>query len=182
MQKCDAQRPCTMCISTNTVSECVYNKEKRSQPAGTYPSHVANGHLPEQRSGDPGPVEIPTAPPSHSLSDGVFTDVASPPKLDRIPSASSNATWVMTDLPTSQQEFGSDQAPREELVLVHRDPSKQYISLDASSPVFTVLSSFLQTIPPEPRIPLSFLGEERLRVQSSDTATTDLDMKWCGLK
>ena len=182
MQKCDAKRPCTTCISANTVSECVYNKEKRSQPAGTYPPHVANGHQPEQRSGDLGPVEIPTAPPSHSLSDGAFADVSSPTKLDRIPSTSSDATWVVTNFPTSHQVFGSDQAPHEELVLVHRDPSEQYLSLDASSPVFTVLSSFLQTIPPEPRIPLSFLGEERLRVQSSDTAATDLDMKWCGLE
>jgi hypothetical protein len=175
MQKCDAKRPCTTCISANIASECVYNKEKRSQPAGTYPSHVANGRLPEQRSGGPDPVKIPTAPPCHSLSDGVFADVSSPTKLDRIPSTSSDATWVVT-------KFESDQAPHEELVLVHRDPSEQYLSLDATSPVFTVPFFFLQTIPPEPWIPLSFLGEEKLRVQSSDTAATDLDMKWYGLE
>ena len=46
------------------------------------------------------------------------------------------------------------------------------------SPSISIISSFLPPrIPPEPRIPLSFLGEENLQV--SDASTTDLDMRWC---
>jgi hypothetical protein len=182
MQKCDAKRPCTACISAETVSECVYANGKRSQPDGACFPHRTNGSLSEQQPGGPIPVVIPTTTPFHLLSDGTFADVPWSVKLDRTPSTSSDATRMVTNFPTSQQAFGSNHVPHGELVLVRKDPSEQCLSLDTSSPAFTVSSFFLPTIPPEPWIPLSFLGEERLRVQISDTAATDLDMKSCVLE
>jgi hypothetical protein len=165
-----------------TVSECVYDNEKHSQIASTFPSLRADGRLPEQRPRGPGPVEIPTATPSHSLDDGVFADAPSPTKLDRIPSTSSDVSRVVTNEPAPQQMFEADQVPHGELVLVRGDPPEQCVSLDTSPSVLSVPSFFLPTIPPELRIPLSFLGKERLQVQMSDTTATDLDMKSCVLE
>jgi hypothetical protein len=173
-QKCDAKRPCTACIMTKTVSECVYHSERRPQTDGTYFSHWADGRL---LPGGSGSAEIRTAAPSHPLIDGV-----SGAKLDRIPSTSSDASWAVTNEPAAQHVFGTDQVPHGELVLVRGDPLEQRAPLDTSKATFTIPSSFLPTIPPEPWIPLSFLGEEKLQVQVSDTAATDLDMKSCVLE
>ena len=106
----------------------------------------------------------------------------SPAKLDRIPSTSFDATWVVTDEPAAQQVFVADQVPHGELILIRGDLLEQRVPLDTSKSTFTIPSSFLPTIPPEPWIPLSFLGEEKLQVQVSDTAATDLDMKSCVLE
>jgi len=65
------------------------------------------------------------------------------------------------------------------LVLVRRNSLGQRISLD-SNPSISIASSFIPPIiPPEPRIPLSFLGEEKLQVQYSETEATDLDLRLC---
>ena len=182
MQKCDAKRPCTTCVSAETVSECIYDYENRPEPVVTCPLRRVDGRTSGQRPRGPGPVEIPTTTPFHSPSDGVFAGAQFPTKLDRIPSTSSDATWVVTNEPTNQQVFGFDQVPHEELALVRRGPSEQCVSLDTNPSVFTVPSFFLPTIPPEPWIPLSLWGEERLQVQISDTAATGLDMKSCVLE
>jgi hypothetical protein len=112
----------------------------------------------------------------------VFADVPSPAKSDLISSTSSSAAWVGTDEPVAPQVFGADQVPHGELVLVRRNPREQCVPLDESPSVFTVPSFPLQTIPPELWIPLSFLGEEKLQVQISDMAATDLDMRSCVLE
>ena len=165
-----------------TVSECVYDNEKHSQIASTFSSLQADGRLPEQRPRGPDSVEIPTATPSHSLSDGVFADAPSPIKPGQIPSTSSGFSWVVTNEPASQQMFEADQVPHRELILVRGEPPEQCVSLNTSPFVFTVPSFFLPTIPPELRTPLSFFWEERLQVQISDTTATDLDMKSCVLE
>ena len=178
-QKCDAKRPCTACIMTKTVSECVYHSERRAQTAGTYFSHWADGR---QLPGGSDSAEIRTAASSHPLIDGVSGGAPSPVKLDRIPSTFSDATWAVTNEPAAQQVFGTDQVPHGELILIRGDPLEQRLPLDTSKSTFTIPSSCLPTIPPEPWIPLSFLGEEKLQVQVSDTAATDLDMKSCVLE
>ena len=162
-----------------TASKCVYNHKKRLQRAGTYPSHRADGRPPRRPPRGLGPPEIPAIAPSHSLSDGVFASVPSPAKSDRIPSTSSDAMWAATNEPAVGQVFGTDEPPHGELVLACRDPLEQRFSLGTSPSIFTVPPFFLPTIPPEPWIPLSFLGEERVQVQFSEAAATDLDMKWC---
>jgi len=61
------------------------------------------------------------------------------------------------------------------LALVRRKSFEQDIPWD-SNPSISIFSSFSPSIiPPEPWIPLSFLGEERLQVQFSEV--TDLDMR-----
>jgi hypothetical protein len=182
IQKCDAGRPCTTCISAKTVSECAYNNERRLRQDGTYPSHAANSHLSGQRPGSPDPVEIPTTTPSHSLGDGAFGDAQSLAKLDLISPTSSDATWAVTDEPVAPQVLGDDQVPHEELVLVRRTPLEQRVSSDPNPSTFTLSSFPPPTIPPELWMPLSFLGEEKLQVQFSETAATDLDMKSCVLE
>jgi hypothetical protein len=164
-----------------TASKCVYDYEKCPQSAGVYPSHRAGDHPLGRRPGLH-PVEIPAATLDHSPTGGVFADGSSPAELDRIPSTSSDATQVVTNEPASQQVFGTDQVSHGELVFVRKDPPERCVSLDTSPSVFTFPSFFLPTLLPEPWIPLSFLGEERLQVQISDTAATDLDMKWCVLE
>ena len=88
----------------------------------------------------------------------------------------------MTDEPVAPQVLGTEKVSHQELALVHRNRLEQCVSLDTSQSIFTIPSCFLPTIPPEPWIPLSFLGEERLQVQISDTVATDLDMKWYELE
>ena len=80
----------------------------------------------------------------------------------------------------TQRASKDDQVPRSPgLALIHGNLFGQRIStsLDPSIPV--VSSPPLLTIPPEPWIPLSFLGEERFQVQYSETDPTDMDMKLC---
>ena len=146
-----------------------------------YPSYGAGRLLPRERPRGPGPVEIPAVAPSHSPCDGVFADVPSPAKSDRIPSTSSAASWVVTNEPAAQQVFGVDQVSHGELVLARKDPPEQCVSLGTSPSVFTVPPS-LPALSPVLWIPLSFFGEERFQVQMSDTAAADLDMKSCVLK
>jgi hypothetical protein len=172
IQKCDAKRPCTTCIAARTTSECVYDNEKHLQPAGTYPSHKADGHL----------FEIPTGRLPHSPGDDKFGDVPSPAKLDRIPSKSSEATWIVTNDPAALQIFRDGQVPHGELVLAHRNPLEKRAPLDTSLPFFTVPFFSLPTIPREPWISLSFFGGEKLQVQISEMAATDLAMKACVLE
>ena len=125
---------------------------------------------------------IPSTAPSHSISDGAFAGVPSPAKSDRAPPTSSNASWVVTTEPAAQQVFEVDQVSQGEFDLVRRDPPEQCVSQDTSPPVFTVPSFFLPTLRPEPWIPLSSLGEEKLQVQISDMAAADLDMISCVLE
>ena len=92
----------------------------------------------------------------------------------------SDAAQVTTYELATLQTFEAVQAPRRhssELVPFHRISPKRHPSPD-TNPSISIISSFLPpTIPPEPHIPLSFLGEERLQVSNADT--TDIDMRSC---
>ena len=118
--------------------------------------------------------EVPTVSSTHSSID----DVLFPTKLNPLPS--SDATGVMTSRSSTLQVFEANQVPHEPpsgLVLVRRNSFEQRIPPDIN-PSISIASSFLPpTIPPEPQIPLSFLGDDRLQVQISDTEATDLDMR-----
>jgi hypothetical protein len=173
IQKCDAKRPCTTCALANSISECVYDDEKRSHPAGIYLKRRTDGHLSGQHLGGADPVEIPTVISTHS-----------PAESNPIPSTS-NATRVVTYEPSSPQAFRADQVPHGHssgVVLARRNSFERQIPLD-SNPSISIFSSFLpSTIPPELRIPLSFLGGERLQVQTFEIDAIDLDMRWCVLE
>ena len=151
-----------------TVSECVYDDGKRPKPG--------------QRSKGTDPVDdVPTATHYHSSSGSAFAHVALLAELDPTPFMPSDATWAVTNEPAAQQIFGADRVPHGELVLARRNQVKQRVSPDTSPSIFAV-PSFSSTITPEPWIPLSFLGGEKLQVQISDAATTELVMKSCVLE
>ena len=118
-------------------------------------------------------VEIPAVIFAHS-----------PTKWNLTP-PTSNAMRVATyDSPTLHK-FKAIRVPdgrSSGLALVHKIPFEQRIPLDSNSPFPIVPPLKFKITPPEPRIPLSFLGEERLQVQFSETEATDQDMKSCVLK
>jgi hypothetical protein len=178
-QKCDAKRPCTTCIVAKTVSECVYDGGKHPQPACMDPSYRADGRQSWQQPTGPHLVETPAATSSRPLSDGTFTNVRSPAELDRIPYTSSDSTWAVTDEPATQGVFEADQVLHRELVLTRRNQLEQCVPPDISPSAFTIPSISLPTMPSQLRTSLSHLGKEKLQVQFSKTAVTDLDMKSC---
>jgi hypothetical protein len=150
-----------------TVSECVYDDGK--------------GPKPGQRSKGTDPVEVPTTTHYHSSSGNAFADVASLAELGPAPSIPSDATWAVTNEPAAQRVFGADRVPHGELILARRNQLGQRVSPDTDPSIFAV-PSFSSTITPEPWIQLSSLGGEKLQVQISDAATTELVMKSCVLK
>jgi hypothetical protein len=150
-----------MCIAARTTSECAYDNEKHLQPAGTYPEHWPDGHLSGQRPRGPDLVQIPTATLHHSLTD---------------------TTRVATNESAVLRVFRDNHVSHRELILARRNPLEQYVFLDTNLTFLAVPFFFLPTIPHEPWISLSFLGEEKLQVQISETAATDLTMKACVLE
>ena len=173
-QKCDAKRPCTTCTAAEDVSECVYDSEMRPESAGVYPVHRADCHSLGQHSGSALPAETPAVPSTR------------PPAKQNPTPSTSDATRTMTHRPSTVQtlEANQDQFPHvrsSELVRVHSNPPGR--TFPDSQPPNSVISSFLLSkIPPQPQIPLSFLGGEKLQVQTSEIPATDLDMKWCVLQ
>ena len=98
--------------------------------------------------------------------------------------STSDATRVMTYKLPAPQVFEADQVlygHPSGRALVHGSAFEQPISLGSDPVVYTPSSFPLLTNPPELRIPLSFLGEEKLQVQFSETDVTDLDMRGCVL-
>ena len=78
------------------------------------------------------------------------------------------------------QKFRTIRVPRGRssgLTLVRRNPFERHVLPDPKSPIPIVSPFALPTIPPELRTPLSYPGEERLKVQFSETDATDLDMR-----
>jgi len=83
---------------------------------------------------------------------------------------------------TTLRALKAKKVPRPpELALVRRNSFEQTVS-PHPNPSISIISSFLRpTIPPEPWIPLSFLGEDKLQVRFHESGATDLDMKLCVL-
>ena len=138
-----------------------------------YTLHNTDGHLSEQYLVGADPIDIPTAASAHSSA-----------KPSLLPS-SSDATRVVAYEPSALQALDAEWVPHgrsSELVLVRRNLLERSI-YPGSNPYIPTTSSFPSpTIPPEPHIPLSFLGEEKLRVQTSTIDATDLDMRSCVLE
>jgi len=133
-----------------SISECVYDNETRSELRRIYPLPSTTGHL----SGGTGPVEVPA----------ITTDLQ-----PSIPGATRLLTCESSTLQGLDADWALPQRPS--LVHVRRNSSERHPSLNINGPSISIVSSFLlPEIPPEPWIPLSFLGEERLQV--SDAATT----------
>lgn len=91
----------------------------------------------------------------------------------------SDPVEVPTALFTSSSPKSDSVPSATQVVAVRRKSFGRRISL-GSNPSISIVSSFLvPTIPPELRIPLSFLGTEKLQVQFSETEATDLDLRLC---
>lgn len=108
------------------------------------------------------------------MVDGAFASVLLPAKL-KLLNPTSNPTSLVTDESSALQVFRVDRAPQ------------GHSSEPRISPItnlrLSVISSFLPpTISPEPWVPLSFQGGEKLQVQISDIAASDLDMGSCVLE
>jgi len=171
VQKCDAKRPCTTCTRADSTSKCIYNDED-TELEGTVPLFGTNNSITlGQRTESVDPVEVPTTTSTYPLA-----------PLD--PTPSTDTTRVVTDGPPDLGVFAVDgvpHGPSSGLVLVCRNKFGQRISLD-SNPSISIASFFIPpTIPPEPWISLSSVGEEKLQVQVSETDVTDLDLRLCVL-
>ena len=156
----------TTCIIAESIPESVYDGESDSQPGVI--------HLSEYRPEDEDPVEVPIVISTHAS-----------PKPKPAP-ITSDATQVVAYQPSALRMIKVDHVPHgppQGLVSVRRNryPLGRCTSLDSNQSI-SIISSFPPpTIPPEPRIPLSFLGKENLQVQFSETDATDLDMGLCVL-
>jgi len=132
----------------------------------------------QRQLGGVDPVDIHTVASAHPSIDGVFFDLLPSAKLKLIPSTS-DYTWLVTNEPSILQASEVDQVSNgysSGLVRVRKNSFGRHVPL-GTNPSISVLSSFLlPAIPPEPRIPLSFLGGDRLQVQISDITATDMDM------
>ena len=136
------------------------------------PSHNTDGHPSGQDLGSADPLKVPPL-----ISTGL------PARLSPTPSTS-DATRVVTYKLSAPQVFEADQVlygHPSGRALVHGSAFEQPISLGSDPVVYTPSSFPLLTNPPELRIPLSFLGEEKLQVQFSEIDVTDLDMRGCVL-
>jgi len=167
-QKCDAKRPCTTCLKAKGVSECIYDSEKLPELAGVYPVHRADGKPSGQDSGT-----YPAETPAVTLH-------------NPIPSTS-DTTGAVTCEPSASQvsEAGQDKVPHEPssgLVRVRRNPPGRHVSKYSNPPISVIPCFPPSKIPPELKVPLSFLGEERLQVQTSEINATELDMRGCVLE
>ena len=149
------------------ISECVY--QEGPQSAGIHPSHSTDDRQSERHFGDEDPFETPTV-----------TSIDSPAELNPTPSTHYVTPAAGSEPPVLQPAFETDRVSHRHslgLALVRINSPEQRILLD-SSPSISAFSSLLPpTIPPEPWISLSFLGEEKIQVQLSETDVTDLDMR-----
>lgn len=148
-QRCNGERPCSTCVMARSTSECIYDEEE-------------DGHLPGLLIGIADP-DVPTHLP-----------------FELNPTPSTSGTTRVTYESAALRVSKANQIPQGhswELALAYGNAFKQSTSWD-SSPSISIISSLLPpTIPPEPWISLSFLGEERFQVQPSKTDSTVLDMK-----
>jgi len=160
VQKCDAKRPCSSCILAERISECVYHDQENPQSADIRSSQGTEDHQ--------DPLSVPT-----------IISIGSPAELSPITSTF-DVTRAVGYEPTVPRTFEVDQAQHGHssgLSLVRRNSFERDIPWD-SNPSISIFSSFLPSeIPPQPWIPLSFLGEEKLQVQFSEIDATDLDMR-----
>ena len=104
--------------------------------------------------------------------------------LNQTPLASGATRVAITNEPAALRvlKLESSQIPQDRspgLTLIRGNSFKHHTPLDSSPSVSIVSSFFPPTIPPEPWVSLSSLGEDKFQVQFSKTDVTDLDMKLC---
>jgi len=125
-------------------------------------------HQSGRHFGGVAPLKIPT-----------IISICSPAKLSSTTSPS-DVTRAVGYEPTVLQTPEVDQAQNSHssgLSLIRRNSFERDIPWD-SNPSISIFSSFLSSaIPPQPWIPLSFLGDEKLQVWFSEIDATDLDMR-----
>jgi len=180
MQKCDAKRPCTTCVLSKSTLDCVYDDEKDPQLADAYPLLNPGGHKAGRHFGSADPVGISTIKPAHAPINSVFSEVPSPNKR-KLTHFAYDSTWLAADESHALRASSVDQDPHSRSsghVLVRRNSIEKHTSPDIHS-FIPVSSIWFPTIPPEPWIPLSFQGGEKLQVQISEVAASDLDMRSC---
>jgi len=170
VQKCDAKRPCSLCILAERISECVYHDQENPQPADTRSSHGTEDHQSGRRFGGVAQLKIHT-----------IISICSPAELSSTTSPS-DITQAVGYEPTVLRTPEVDQAQHGHssgLSLVCRNLFEQNIPWDSnlSISIFSSFPSLSSVIPPQPWIPLSFLGDEKLQVQFSEIDATDLDMR-----
>ena len=152
------------------ISECTYDSERDPQSEGNLPSRSTDNPPPGQHLSGADTVEIPTVTPTYPPAQ--LNPTPSTSDITRVAAYEPSILRVATDVQVPP-------GPSSGLVLVRRGSLGQRISLD-SNPSISIASPFMSPIiPPEPRIPLSFLGEEKLQVQYSETEATDLDLRLC---
>ena len=116
---------------------------------------------------------------TNPLADDAFVDVLPAAEPD-LPPPTSDATQVATYELAALQTFEAVQVLRGHspgLVPFRRNSPELHLSPDTNPSISVIPSFLLPKIPPELRIPLSFLGEERLQI--SDADMTDIDMRSC---
>jgi hypothetical protein len=139
-------------------------------PTDVYPSFNDEGYPAGFAGADP--VEFSAL----ALIKDAFSDAASPAE-STLTRSTSDSMQSATDVdePSIRQEVPVRR--QSELVRFHRSPPERRASVDAI-PSVSILPSFLYpSIPPNPWIPLSFLGDDNLQVQISEADATDMDMR-----
>ena len=133
--------------------------------------HRTHGHPSGQDPGGAHPVDILAVASTHP-----------PAKQTQIP-PTSGATGAATQgspapqPPETDQDQGCSRPSR--LVRVRRNSPGRYPAPDLN-PSISIISSFPPPkIPRGPKVPLSFLGGERLQVQTSEINVTELDTRGC---
>ena len=145
---------------------------RKIQSVSMYPLHGTDDHVSGQNRGGAELVDTLTVMPTRSTTE-----------LNPV-SSTSYMTHVVTHGLPALQTSNAHQVPHGHSsgIVVCKNLFKRYFSLD-SDPSISFVSFFPHlTIPPKPQIPPSFLGKEKLQVQTSKTVTTDLDMRLCVLK
>ena len=165
-QRCDAKRPCTMCVKGDKADKCVYERQQ-PRPIPTIQTSAKGFSWP------------PIGPHQTLLvtwSD--LSESASPPPsltpYERPSSPTARFPWELS--PRIYNQIGPRPSSDVSVVQSTCGTVERVPRLPGSS--FTILPSIhFQTIPRPLRIPLSFVPPEHMQVSS--VTESELDMTLC---
>ncbi|KAF9645625.1 hypothetical protein BDM02DRAFT_491555 [Thelephora ganbajun] len=167
-RKCDAKRPCTTCVETNSAPECEYEIVSTQPRPSSHHQFLFWNKPNSSSSSDTFARErwtVEEAVPQISTKAPVATITQSNPEA--VPPARA-LIHSLSHLPPYKPP---EPQPHTLNGVRTHDPTR--ITL----PPFSLLSTLIfPGIPPEPHVALSSLGPERF--QLSDTALEELDMKF----
>ena len=133
--------------------------------------HYADGPPSGEDPGGAHPIDIPAVTSTH------------PPAKQNPKPSTSGVTMAVTREPSSLQPLEADRdqahARSSRLVYVRSSSPGRHPSPDSNIPISVISSCLPPKIPRGPQVPLSFLGGERLQVQTSDIDVTELDTRAC---